>query len=401
METNKKQSKIIIHVCCFILLIVISVIISKIILPNDESAFKKVDNSTDKLHYNLDDTKVEFKQNFDKIDSKLNRCVTEANKQDSKPVKNQEPVKEKEPITQKVPTPVKPIEPVKVSNTNKEEKTTTEANLTETKNPVEEVKPDEVNKENKQNSDKANKTSSQESNKEIFYYQDGKTIRRIIEKDPQTGNLIKETGYVRNEERQRLAWCLTYKDPNTRNKIKRVTHPIDYIINYKYPIYTFGEYYIIDYDPQTGKRLKATFYYSDNETISLIMEQDPQTGNLIKETGYLPKDKRIDSFGEIDLKTSEWITTRNDNHTDYIIDYDPQTGKERRKTFYNGIGTINRIIIPEYDPQTGNRIKDIAYRRKLKKIGDIPEYDLITGQCIKEAFYSDEKKTDIQYFTIY
>ncbi|MFB5029559.1 MAG: hypothetical protein WJU30_00092 [Candidatus Phytoplasma pruni] len=89
METNKKIKKLLFNFFCFIVLsIVISAIISKIIfLQNTESDFKKVDNSVDKLHYNLEDTKAEFKQNFDKLHSNLDRCIKEikANKQDSKP----------------------------------------------------------------------------------------------------------------------------------------------------------------------------------------------------------------------------------------------------------------------------------------------------------------------------
>ncbi|MDW3617710.1 MAG: DUF2963 domain-containing protein [Candidatus Phytoplasma pruni] len=177
----KNNQKVLFKFFCFIvLLIVISAIISKIIfLQNTDSAFKKVDNSANKLHSNLDDIKVEFKQNFDKLNSKLDRCINVANKK-NKP----------------------------------------------------DSEPNEANKENEL---------------KYAYQEDGKTINWIEEYDKDTEKLIKKTYFD--------------EDGKTINCIE-------------------------EYDKDTEKLIKKTYFDEDGKTINCIEEYDKDTEKLIKKTFF-------------------------------------------------------------------------------------------------------------------
>ncbi|MDW3617976.1 MAG: DUF2963 domain-containing protein [Candidatus Phytoplasma pruni] len=174
----KNNQKVLFKFFCFIvLLIVISAIISKIIfLQNTDSAFKKVDNSANKLHSNLDDIKVEFKQNFDKLNSKLDRCINVANKK-NKP----------------------DSEPNEANKENKQNSKPTET----VKEPVKVPEQQEQKKENEL---------------KYAYQEDGKTINCIEEYDKDTEKLIKDTKFYKDGK---TISCIEEYDKDTGNKIKK------------------------------------------------------------------------------------------------------------------------------------------------------------------------------------
>ena len=110
----------------------------------------------------------------------------------------------------------------------------------------------------------------------------------------------------------------------------------------------------IDYNLETGKRAKITFFNEDGKAVVSILDYD-----LNKRTRFHKDGKTID----------------------YIVDYDSKTENKVRETFFNKDGKTVASII-EYFPETGLYDTCTMFYQDGKTILAIASLDPITGKVI-------------------
>ena len=109
-------------------------------------------------------------------------------------------------------------------------------------------------------------------------------------------------------------------------------------------------------------------YRSNGKSVDKIIEFDIQTGSKVKTTYY-------DYFDENKIRS--------------IDEFDKDTGKKIR--------TINYVLyksVDEYDIKTGQKVRTINFNVKDdSKISSIQEYDLKSGKIIKISIYKRDGRT--------
>lgn len=117
--------------------------------------------------------------------------------------------------------------------------------------------------------------------------------------------------------------------------------------------------------PETREEI---VYRKNGRTIDRIIEFDKQTGSKIKTTHY-------DYFNDKKIRS--------------IDEYDRESGKKIR--------TVNYVLyksIDEYDLNTGKKIKTINFNvNDDTKISSIQEYDIATGKITTLSIYKRDGKT--------
>ena len=165
-------------------------------------------------------------------------------------------------------------------------------------------------------------------------------------------------------------------------------------------------WHVRDYDLNTGKIMKGTYFRGDGKTLAFVDDYDPNTANPVKGT-----------FFKSDGKTLE-----------KVVDYDPNVyGKVIRTTYYKEAGTIDRMKsvkpqqsssfalkpVEEIDGSDFSKLEGEIDGQGLKLIKDdngnvvrmfvpyyngkilwhVRDYDLNTGKIMKGTYFRGDGKT--------
>ena len=187
--------------------------------------------------------------------------------------------------------------------------------------------------------------------KEINYNTGIEILSYTSWKYDSNGNVINERLYKKRGiyDEYILTNDNTWEYDNNGKKIKLIT-----ITSYLGSI-------VVDYDPNTGNKVKETNYDLDNNCTS-TKEYDPHTGAIIKNIAN-------GVTTEYDIETGNKIRELKDN---IEKEYDIKLGKiEKEITYDEETGKPIIITVHEYNP-TGNEVNKTT-----------TEYDSITGNKIK------------------
>ena len=141
--------------------------------------------------------------------------------------------------------------------------------------------------------------------------------------------------------------------------------------------------YVIDYSPETGKKLKMTGYQADGKTLDSVIDYSPETGKRLKKTGYQADGKTLDSVTDYSPETGK-MSKKRDFQSDgktvkAVTKYSPETGKMSKKTDFQSDGKTVKAVT-EYPPETGKAVKITRYQADGKTVKAVTEYSPVTGE---------------------
>ena len=145
---------------------------------------------------------------------------------------------------------------------------------------------------------------------------------------------------------------------------------------------------IIEYDPQTGMKVKVTNYdYFNDKKIKSIEEFDKETGLKTRVTSFT----LFKSVTEFDIKTGKKTKTtnfdiKNENRKTSVYDFDIELEKINRITLFRPDG-YSISMVKEINPSTGMVTRAINYKKDSTAISSVSKFDFQGDKTIKTTFY--------------
>lgn len=127
------------------------------------------------------------------------------------------------------------------------------------------------------------------------------------------------------------------------------------------------------------KTREEVVYRKNGTSVDKVIEFDKQTGSRLKTTHYdYFNDKKVRSIDEYDRKTGKKVRTINYVLYKSVDEYDLETGKKVRTINYNVKDETKISSIQEYDLETGKIVTISIYKRDGKTISIIKRIDPVT-----------------------
>lgn len=157
--------------------------------------------------------------------------------------------------------------------------------------------------------------------KTTSYFKDGKTPEIVGEYDSATGNKIKDTWFYNDGK--------TIRGIHEYNPLKSEFETR--YIKFKEDGKTIE--WTDDFDPETGKRYKVTWFRDDGKTIDWIDELNPQTSKTARTIWFNDDGKTIARVDERSpsnehIKVKSTLFKEDGKTIDKVINFDPKTGEE-------------------------------------------------------------------------
>ncbi len=140
------------------------------------------------------------------------------------------------------------------------------------------------------------------------------------------------------------------------------------------------------------RQLSLTFYPEEQ----IEPEFDPETGKLLRET-FFDVDGKISHICDYDSKTGKLLKKSifpidpEEDDCYYVVDYHPTSSKLTKITKYR-IKDNHLARIYYFNPITGKRLEEISYESysDSPKVSDITNYDPVTGKKLRFTAFQDD-----------
>ena len=145
---------------------------------------------------------------------------------------------------------------------------------------------------------------------------------------------------------------------------------------------------VIEYHPETGKKIKVTNYdYFDDTKVKSIEDYDVESGAKLKVTSF----SLFKSITDFDINSGKKIKTtnfdiKNETKKTSVYDFDLESEKIVRITLFRP--DENSVsLVKELDPKTGMVKRCVNYKKNSTAISSVSQYEFQGDKTIKTTFF--------------